>query len=245
MLEQDIYDKRNFRKTVEGILYRMRTGCPWRDLPQYFGKWNSVYQQFNRWSASDKLMSAFKLLVDEPDLEWSFIDGSLVKAHQHSACAAGGGDQGIGKSRGGLTTKIHMSVDSCGFPLHFKITGGEVHDSKTASELINEMPVTEYVVGDKGYDSEAIREQIEKKGSTVVIPRKSHSKKGNEEMDWYLYKMSAPCGKYVCENKALSSDRHSLRQIKAKLFKHGSLGLWICVVANVINCQQTLVQYFV
>ena len=155
MLEQGFYDKRHFRKTVEGILYRMRTGCPWRDLPRYFGKWNSVYQQFNRWFARDKLMSTFKLLANEPDLEWSFIDGSIVKAYQHSAGAAGGGDQGIGKSRGGLTTKIHMNVDSCGFPLHFKITGGEVHDSKTALELIEEMPVTE---------------------------------KGNENIDWYLYK---------------------------------------------------------
>ena len=50
------------------------------------------------------------------------------------------------------------------------------------------MPVTEYVVGDKGYDSETIRKQIEKRGSQAVIPRKSNSKKGNEGMDWYLYK---------------------------------------------------------
>lgn len=95
-------------------------------------------------------MATFKLPADEPDLEWGFIDSSIVKAYQHSAGAVSGGDQGIGKSRGGLTTKIHMSVDSCGFPLHFKITGGEVHDSKTAPELIKEMPVTEYVIGDKG-----------------------------------------------------------------------------------------------
>ena len=112
-------------------------------------------------------MNTCKQLAQEPDLEWSFIDGSIVKAHQHSAGAAGGGDQGIGKSRGGLTTKIHRSVDSCGFPLHFKITGGAVHDSKTAPVLIDEMPVTEYVVGDKGYDCEAIREQIEKRGSNT------------------------------------------------------------------------------
>ena len=92
-------------KTVEGILYRMRTGCPWRDLPHHFGKWNSVYQQFNRWSANDKLMSLFKTLVHEPDLEWGFIDGSFVKAHQHSAGAAGDNDQGIGKSKGGLDHK--------------------------------------------------------------------------------------------------------------------------------------------
>jgi transposase len=188
MLEQGIYDKRHFRKTVEGILYRMRTGCPWRDLPRQFSKWNSVYQQFNRWSANDKLIGMFKVLVDDPDLEWGFIDSSIVKAHQHSAGAAGGGDQGIGKSRGGLTTKIHMSVDSCGFPLNFEITGGEVHDSKAAPELIEKMPVTECVIGDKGYDSEALRRQIEERGSRPIIARKSNSRQGNDDVDWYLYK---------------------------------------------------------
>lgn len=188
MLEQGVYYKRHFRKTVEGILYRMRTGCPWRDLPRYFGKWNSVYQQFNRWSANEVLMRAFQAAVQDPDLEWGFIDGTIVKAHQHSSGAAGGGDQGIGKSKGGLTTKIHMGVDSCGFPLCFDITGGEVHDCKQAPDLIDKMPVTDCVIGDKGYDSEALREKIEDNNSHAIIPRKSNSKKGNEDMDWCLYK---------------------------------------------------------
>lgn len=76
MKEHGIYDKPNLRKTVEGILYRMRTGVPWRDLPSFFGRWISIYQQFNRWSAKNKLMAFFKSLVQEPDLEWEFIDGS-------------------------------------------------------------------------------------------------------------------------------------------------------------------------
>ena len=73
-------------------------------------------------------------------MEWRFIDGSIVKAHQHSACAADGGEQGIGKSRGGLTTKIHMAVDAFSFPVCFKITGGEVHDSQIAPALVDKMP---------------------------------------------------------------------------------------------------------
>ena len=188
MLDQGIYNKLYFRKTVEGILYRMRTGCPWRDLPRFFGKWNSVYRQFNRWSASDRLMQVFEALVEDPDLEWGFIDGTIVKAHQHSAGAAGGGDQGIGKSRGGLTTKIHMSADSCGFPLSFEVTGGQVHDCRAAPELIGKMPVTDFVIGDKGYDSKALRKRIEEKGSCPVIPRKGNSKGGNDDIDWCLYK---------------------------------------------------------
>ena len=45
LLELNIYDKGNLRRTVEGVLYRMRTGCPWHDLPRYFGKPNTIYSQ--------------------------------------------------------------------------------------------------------------------------------------------------------------------------------------------------------
>lgn len=188
MRQVGIYDKPNLRKVVEGILYRMRVGCPWRDLPSKFGCWNSVYQQFNRWSSKNKLMTIFKLLVTEPDLEWEFIDGSIVKAHQHSAGAVGGQDEAIGKSVAGNTTKIHMAVDGYGFPIDFRITGGEVHDCIVAPEFISQLPQTDYVVADKGYDSEHIRNIVRSKSSIPVIPRKSNSKIGNNDMDWGLYK---------------------------------------------------------
>jgi len=188
MLQNGIYDKPNLRIVVEGILYRMRVGCPWRDLPECFGNWNSVYKQFNRWSAAGKIMNFFKMMVQDPDLEWGFIDGSIVRSHQHSAGAPGNEDQGIGISCGGNSTKIHMVVESCGFPIEFDITGGEVHDSKKAPDLIEKMPVTEFTIADKGYDSEELRKQIMEKGSIPVIPRKSNSKIGNVTMDWCLYK---------------------------------------------------------
>lgn len=70
MIQQGIYDKPNLRLVVEAMLYRMRVGCPWRDLPASFGCWNSIYQQFNRWSSQNKLMHIFKALIQEPDLEW-------------------------------------------------------------------------------------------------------------------------------------------------------------------------------
>lgn len=188
MLQQGIYDKRNLRMIVEGILYRLRTGCPWRDLPELFGFWNSIYQQFNRWSSKNKLLNIFKSLVQEPDLEWEFVDGSIVKAHQHSAGAAGEENQAIGKSVAGNTTKIHMAVDACGLPIDFEITGGEVHDCKIAPEFIGRIPAADYIIADKGYDSEELRELIRKKSSTPIIPRKSNSIIGNTDMDWCLYK---------------------------------------------------------
>jgi len=188
MLQHRIYDKPTLRLIVEAMLYRMRVGCPWRDLPAEFGCWNSIYQQFNRWSSKAKLMSIFKALVHDPDLEWQFIDGSIVRAHQHSSGAMGNENQAIGKSVGGNTTKIHMAVDACGFPIEFDLTGGEVHDCKAAPALIDKLPASEHTIADKGYDSEDVRELIRNKSSNPVIPRKKNSKTGNSDIDWGLYK---------------------------------------------------------
>lgn len=188
MCKQGIYDKPNLRKIVEGILYRMRVGCPWRDLPSFFGRWNSVYQQFNRWSAKNKLMKVFNALVQDPDVEWEFIDGSIVSAHQHSTGAASDKDEAIGKSVAGNTTKIHMAADGYGLPIDFIITGGQVHDCKVAPEFIKQLPPADYTIADKGYDKEELREIIKQKFSIPVIPRKSNSTIGNADMDWGLYK---------------------------------------------------------
>lgn len=186
MRDEGIFDKPNLRQMIEGILYRMRTGVPWRDLPEEFGLWSSVYKRFNAWSACGKWSAIFRKLVVDPDLEWGFIDGSYSKAHQHSAGAADGDAQAIGKSRAGNTAKIHLAVDSYRLPIEFVITGGETHDGKTAVELIDKLPVTDAIIADKGYDSETLREQIERKGAKAVTPRKSNSIIGNAAMDWAL-----------------------------------------------------------
>ena len=133
----------------------------------------------------------FKILSQGPDLEWEFIDGSIVKAHQHSSGAAKkseGGDHGIGKSVAGNTSKIHLAVDSNGNPIEFEVSGGEVHDSRVAPDLIAKLPPSDFLIADTGYDSENLREQIRRKKGTPVIPRKKNSKTGNEDIDWDLYK---------------------------------------------------------
>ena len=188
MLKDRVYDKLTHRNTMEGILYRMRTGCPWRDVPESFGDWSTIYRRFNLWSKKGVLMRVFRSLRHEPDLEWEFIDGSIVKAHQHSTGARTKDDEGIGKSVAGNTTKIHMAVDSYGLPIEFFITGGEVHDSKAAPILIDMLPSSDYIIADRGYDSEALREQIRDKNAIPVIPRKKNSKVGNADIDWCLYK---------------------------------------------------------
>ncbi len=133
------------------------------------------------------LIRVFRSLRHDPDLEWEFIDGSIVKA-QHSTSARTDDDEGIGKSVAGNTTKIHMAVDSYGLPIEFYITGGEVHDSKAAPTLIHMLPSADYIIADRGYDSEALREQIRDKNTIPVIPRKKNSRVGNDDIDWCLYK---------------------------------------------------------
>lgn len=189
MMKFGIYDKPQLRQTIEGILYRLRVGNPWRDLPKEFGNWNSVYKTFNRRSHKEKLMNIFKELITQPDLEWEFIDGSIVKAHQQSGGAVKGKITAIGKSVSGNSSKIHMAVDSCGFPIDFRVTQGQVHDCKEALTWFTSLALSEFMIADKGYDSQELREKIRARGCTPVIPRKSNSKNENGHLDWYLYKL--------------------------------------------------------
>ena len=128
-------------------------------------------------------------LRGEIDTEWVFTDGSYVRAHQHASGARHGEERGIGRSAGGLTTKIHMAADAHGNPIDFEITGGEVHDSKVAGEVMERIGSAAHFIADKGYDSELIREQARQFGMNPVIPRKSNSRKENPEFDGFLYKL--------------------------------------------------------
>ncbi|MGP5361670.1 transposase, partial [Psychrobacter celer] len=83
----NVYNKPNLRRTVEGMLYRIRVGCPWRDLPSYFGHWSSIYHQYRYWRKTGKWQKLMKIVTANYDSEWLFIDGSVVKAHQHSTGA--------------------------------------------------------------------------------------------------------------------------------------------------------------
>lgn len=112
-----------------------------------------------------------------------------MRVHQHASGARIGEERAIGLSRGGPTTKIHACTDAHGNPIDFEITGGEVHDVKVAPKIISKIETAEHIVGDKGYDSENVRDQIRAKGINPVIPRKSNSIKPNPEFDSHIYKL--------------------------------------------------------
>ncbi|HIF9456475.1 TPA: IS5 family transposase [Photobacterium damselae] len=184
-----VYDKAEHRMTFEGILYRMRTGIPWRDLPTQFGGWSTVYRRFNLWSKKGILDNIFKELSNMTDFEWVFLDGSIIRAHQHSTGAATESSEQIGKSRGGNSTKIHLAVDSGGLPICFDLSEGQRHDIVHAKSLVEQLDEVNTIVCDKGYDSETLRAYIGSKGGRTVIPKRNYEQDiDKESMNWFLYK---------------------------------------------------------
>jgi transposase len=81
---------RDNRLFLEAVLWRVRTGLPWRDLPSEFGNWNSVFQRFRRWAVAGVFDRVFERLSGEPDFEYALIDGTIVSAHQKASGAKGG-----------------------------------------------------------------------------------------------------------------------------------------------------------
>jgi transposase len=82
---------RDNRMFVEAVLWIVRTGSPWRDLPEVFGPWNSAFRRFSRWSRKEVWWRIFAAMSDDPDFEYLIIDSTIVRAHQHAAGAKKGG----------------------------------------------------------------------------------------------------------------------------------------------------------
>jgi transposase len=81
---------RDNRLFLEAVLWRVRTGLPWRDLPGEFGNWNSIFQRFRRWALAGVFERIFACLSGEADFEYALIDGTIVTAHQKASGAKGG-----------------------------------------------------------------------------------------------------------------------------------------------------------
>lgn len=82
------------RRFVNAVFWIARTGAPWRDLPERFGNWNSVFQRFNRWAKTGVWERIMQTLGADADLEWLLLDSTIVRAHQHAA-----GKKGVNTTR--------------------------------------------------------------------------------------------------------------------------------------------------
>jgi transposase len=102
------------------------------------------------------------------------IDTSIVRVHQHGACINRNRRQSTGRSRGGLTSKIHALVDTNGLPVRVALTPGEAHDNRLAGKLLSCLKPGAMLLADRGYDADWIRELAMKKGAWANIPPKSN-----------------------------------------------------------------------
>ncbi|MEV7318462.1 IS5 family transposase [Streptomyces microflavus] len=132
------------RQLIDGIRFRGRTGVPWRDVPVEYGPWSRVYDLFRRWQRNGiwhRILTRLQTLADARGaIRWDLsVDSTVCRAHQHAAGARkqgdlqreppGGvftepGDHGLGRSRGGFTTKLHLAVEQGQKPLSVVITAG-------------------------------------------------------------------------------------------------------------------------
>lgn len=178
-------------------------GCSWRDLPERFGPWQTVYERFAGWEAD----GAWAHLLEEVQVhdessgavEWTVsVDSTINRAHQRAAGARKKGAteadetedaarsqarQALGRSRGGLTTKVHLAVDGRGLPLSVVLTPGRTHDAITFAQVLDSIhkprvgrgrPRTtpDRVLANKAYSSRSIRQLLRPRGITATIPER-------------------------------------------------------------------------
>jgi transposase len=137
------------RQLIDGIRWRVRTGAPWRDVPECYGSWQAVYALFRRWQRAGVWAQIVTVLQAHADAAglicWDVsVDSTIARAHQHAAGARtdasmqkeppGGvraepADHALGRSRGGWTTKVHLACEQGRKTLSLRVSGGQRGDS--------------------------------------------------------------------------------------------------------------------
>ncbi len=183
---------KDHRRVIDGILWILQTGAPWRDLPERFGSWKTVYERFRLWCRAGLWGCLFERLLAEANaaggISWElfFIDGSIVRAHK---AAAGAGkkvrrgeptDHALGRSRGGFSTKIHLVCDAKGRPIGAELSPGQDHETTRFASLVDGIEVRgargrprkrpDALVGDKAYSAGWTRAFLRARKIEPVIP---------------------------------------------------------------------------
>ena len=160
---------------VEAFVFLLRTGVPWRDLPDSFGRWSSVYTRWRRWCALglwEKLLACCR--------RWArgrlrFVDCSYIKLHQHGANPRGGQQAaGIGRTRAGLATKLAAIVEGSGRVIALAASAGQRHDFHAVAPLETHLR-GKIAVADRNFDANAWRARLRAQRTLVCVP--SHARR--------------------------------------------------------------------
>src|SRR3954449_2072151 len=168
-------DAAALRRFVEAVVYELPAGIAWEDLPATFGAPGTAYRRFRRWACKGIWDELFLEGVPTDALETVMLDSSACKAQRFASGARGGGEEALGRSRGGPTPKIHAVIDGLGRPLCFLLTPGQAADCRQARSLLEGLAF-ERLVGDRGYDTDEVRDWLEEHGAEAVIPSKRNRK---------------------------------------------------------------------
>ena len=139
------------RMFVKAILYQARTGNPWRDLPKEFGCWICAYKRFRRWENAGLWKRIWRHLqsLDAKPVRHLFIDSTVVRAHKHAAGAlkkrGGRAKQAIGRSRGGLTTKLHAACADSRIAVSLCLSAGQSHDATAFPSVWKGVPKSRWL----------------------------------------------------------------------------------------------------
>ena len=155
---------------ITAIWFVMRTGIPWRDLPAQFGPWSSVYTRFRRWSQAGLWARMQALLAAPACGNIRSVDCSQVKTHADGANPAGGqSSQALGRTKGGLNTKIAVVVDGVGRAVQVALARGPRNDLHACAPLWPSR-CGRWVVADRGCDADGFRRQLAHSGALICIP---------------------------------------------------------------------------
>ncbi|MDQ7907533.1 IS5 family transposase [Phytohabitans sp. ZYX-F-186] len=192
------------RQLIDGIRWRTRAGTPWRDMPEYYGSWVAAYNLFRRWQRAGTwalILSTLQAMADAAGrIVWDVsVDSTVARAHQHAAGARknaaaqaeppGGvrdepADHALGRSRGGLTTKLHLGCEQGQKPLSIVLTAGQRGDNPQFIAVLEGIRVPrlgggrprtrpDRALADKAYTSKGTRRYLRRRGIKATIPSKA------------------------------------------------------------------------
>lgn len=160
------------RLIVTALWYVLRTGLPWRDLPSRYGPWGTVYTRFRRWCGSGLWTRLLALLAKRARGVLRHLDCSHIKLHQHGANPAGGQSaQAMGRTKGGLNTKLSALVDQHGRAVALSLAPGPQHDQHAVRPVLASARGCR-IVADKGFDADVFRQRLHRQKTRCCIPPK-------------------------------------------------------------------------